>query len=174
MRTPARSRRYRDDTLILETRFETDAGAVLIIDFMPPRGEASDLIRLVIGERGEVAMHTELVLRFGYGAAVPWVTRIGEQTWRAIAGPDMTILRTPAPLHGENLKTVADFVVRRGESRSVRLVVSAVASAGAARRWTSMPRSARPRRTGATGSRRAARSVAGRRWSHARSSRCAR
>jgi GH15 family glucan-1,4-alpha-glucosidase len=109
------SRRYRDDTLILETRFETDAGAVLVIDFMPPRGEAPDLIRLVIGERGEVAMHTELVLRFGYGVAVPWVMRIGEQTWRAIAGPDMTILRTPAPLHGENLKTVADFVVRRGE-----------------------------------------------------------
>jgi GH15 family glucan-1,4-alpha-glucosidase len=108
-------RRYLDDTLILETRFETDDGAALVLDFMPPRGEASHLIRLVIGERGEVAMHTELVLRFGYGASVPWVTRIEEGTWRAVAGPDMTILRTPAPMRGKNLKTVADFVVRSGE-----------------------------------------------------------
>ncbi|MGH8178316.1 MAG: glycoside hydrolase family 15 protein [Steroidobacter sp.] len=109
------SRRYRDDTLILETRFETDSGAVLVIDLMPPRGHSSDLVRLVVCERGEVAMRTELVLRFGYGASVPWVTRVEEGVWRAVAGPDMTILRTSAPMHGENLKSVADFVVRAGE-----------------------------------------------------------
>jgi GH15 family glucan-1,4-alpha-glucosidase len=110
------TRRYRDDTLILETRFETATGTVCVIDFMPPRDHASDLVRIVVGERGEVAMHTELVIRFGYGTAVPWVTHIAEDTWRAIAGPDMVVLRTPAPMRGENLKSVADFVVKAGET----------------------------------------------------------
>jgi GH15 family glucan-1,4-alpha-glucosidase len=109
------TRRYRDDTLILETRFETESGCVCVIDFMPPRDHASDLVRIVVGERGEVAMHTELVLRFNYGVAVPWVTKVAQGTWRAIAGPDMVVLRTPAPMHGENLKSVADFVVKQGE-----------------------------------------------------------
>jgi GH15 family glucan-1,4-alpha-glucosidase len=89
---------------------------VSVIDFMPPRDHASDLVRIVVGERGEVAMRTELVLRFGYGVAVPWVTHIAPDTWRAIAGPDMVVLRTPAPMHGENLKSVAEFVVKEGES----------------------------------------------------------
>ena len=110
------SRRYRDDTLILETRFETATGSVCVIDFMPPRDRRSDLVRIVVGERGEVAMHTELVIRFGYGTAVPWVTHIADDAWRAIAGPDMVVLRTPAPMHGENLKSVAEFVVKEGES----------------------------------------------------------
>lgn len=83
------------------------------------------LIRLVIGERGEVAMHTELVLRFGYGASVPWVTRVEEGVWRAIAGPDMTILRTSAPMHGEELTSVADFVVLAGETVSFVLTYRA-------------------------------------------------
>ena len=83
---------------------------------MPPRDHSSDLVRIVVGERGEVAMRTELVIRFGYGALVPWVTHIAEDTWRAIAGPDMVVLRTPAPMHGENLKSVADFVVKEGET----------------------------------------------------------
>jgi GH15 family glucan-1,4-alpha-glucosidase len=110
------TRRYREDTLILETRFETEEGSVCIIDFMPPRDRASDLVRIVVGERGQVAMRTELVIRFGYGTAVPWVTHIAEDTWRAIAGPDMLLLRTPAQMRGENLKSVADFVVNEGES----------------------------------------------------------
>src|SRR5262245_25387046 len=67
------TRRYRPDTLILETRFETQSGSVLIVDFMPPRGVASDLVRIVFGERGSVKMRTELVIRFGYGSSVPWV-----------------------------------------------------------------------------------------------------
>jgi GH15 family glucan-1,4-alpha-glucosidase len=110
------TRRYREDTLILETRFETAEGSVCVIDFMPPRDLSSDLVRIVVGERGQVAMRTELVIRFGYGNAVPWVTHIAEDTWRAVAGPDMVVLRTPAPMHGENLKSVADFVVKEGES----------------------------------------------------------
>jgi len=110
------TRRYREDTLILETRFETEEGSVCVIDFMPPRDRSSDLVRIVVGERGQVAMRTELVIRFGYGTAVPWVTHIAEDTWRAIAGPDKLLLRTPAQMHGENLKSVADFVVREGES----------------------------------------------------------
>jgi GH15 family glucan-1,4-alpha-glucosidase len=110
------TRRYRDDTLILETRFETADGCVCVIDFMPPRDHSSDLVRIVVGERGQVAMHTELVIRFGYGIAVPWVTHIAEDTWRAIAGPDMIVLRTPAQMRGENLKSIADFVVKEGES----------------------------------------------------------
>lgn len=119
------TRRYRGDTLILETRFETETGAVLVVDFMPPREDGSDLIRLVIGERGEVDMHTELVLRFGYGHTVPWVTHVAQDTWRAVAGPDMVMLRTRAPMHGENLKSVADFKVRAGETVSFTLVYAA-------------------------------------------------
>src|SRR5689334_20621769 len=67
-------RRYRDDTLILETDVEADGGAVTLVDFMPPRGEASDVVRIVKGRRGRVRMRTELVIRFGYGQSVPWVT----------------------------------------------------------------------------------------------------
>ncbi len=115
------TRRYRDNTLILETRFETATGAIVVIDFMPPRGDGSDLVRLVVGERGEVDMHTELVLRFGYGNTVPWVTRESDDTWRAVAGPDMVVLRTQAPMHGENLKSVADFKVKAGETLSFTL-----------------------------------------------------
>ena len=66
------SRRYRDDTLILETRFETADGAVDLIDFMPPRGNASDVVRLVRGVRGRVRIRMQLVIRFGFGADIPW------------------------------------------------------------------------------------------------------
>ncbi|MGC1695875.1 MAG: trehalase-like domain-containing protein, partial [Pseudolabrys sp.] len=69
------TRRYRPNTLILETRFETAEGTVALIDFMPPREGNSHLLRLVVGERGRVDFHSELILRFGYGAIVPWVTR---------------------------------------------------------------------------------------------------
>ncbi len=110
------TRRYRDDTLILETRFETEDGAVTLVDFMPLRGSQSNVIRLVIGERGRVTMSTELVFRFGYGAIVPWVTRLDDGTLRAIAGPDMVVLRTPVHLSGQNLHTVGEFTVAAGET----------------------------------------------------------
>ncbi|MCW5747287.1 MAG: glycoside hydrolase family 15 protein [Alphaproteobacteria bacterium] len=114
---PARiERHYRDDTLILETRFTTETGRVAVIDFMTPRDPQATLIRMVVGEAGEVAMRTELVLRFGYGATVPWVTRTEDGALRAIAGPDMVLLRTPVALRGEDFHTVGDFVVRAGES----------------------------------------------------------
>jgi GH15 family glucan-1,4-alpha-glucosidase len=110
------SRRYRGDTLILETRFECSEGAVTLIDFMPLRGVNSNLVRLVVGERGRVAVCTELVLRFGYGAIVPWVTRVDDATLRAVAGPDMVVLRTPVRLTGQNMKTVGEFEVAAGET----------------------------------------------------------
>ena len=110
------TRSYRGNTLILETRIETADGVVLLIDFMPPRGRNSDIVRLVRGERGRVRMRMELVLRFDYGRTVPWVTRMDDGTLRAIAGPDLVTLHTPAPIRGEDLKTVADFEVAEGET----------------------------------------------------------
>jgi GH15 family glucan-1,4-alpha-glucosidase len=115
------TRRYRGDTLILETRFETDEGALAPVDFMPPRSGHSNLVRLVIGERGRLAMRTELVVRFGYGARVPWVHRQEDGTLRAIAGPDQVVLRTLAPLHGEESKTLGDFTVAAGDAVSFTL-----------------------------------------------------
>jgi GH15 family glucan-1,4-alpha-glucosidase len=114
-------RRYRGDSLILETTFVTASGRATVIDFMPPVGPQSELVRTVVGVRGEVAMHVELVLRFGYGALVPWVTHHGANGLRAIAGPDMVVLNADVPLHGENLTSVADFTIREGESKSFTL-----------------------------------------------------
>jgi GH15 family glucan-1,4-alpha-glucosidase len=109
------TRRYRPKTLILETRFESAEGAVTLIDFMPP-GERSDLIRIVVGERGRMAMNLELELRFGYGAVVPWVTRQADGTMRAIAGPDMVVLQSSIPTQGRGFATVAEFTVEAGEA----------------------------------------------------------
>jgi len=110
------TRRYRPNTLILETRFETADGAVTLIDFMPPRSRESDLVRIVVGERGQVDMQLELVVRFGYGAVVPWVTRLEDGTVRAIAGPDMVLLRSSVHMHGENMRTVAEFTIGAGDA----------------------------------------------------------
>ncbi|MFZ0705746.1 MAG: glycoside hydrolase family 15 protein [Candidatus Korobacteraceae bacterium] len=112
------SRKYRDGTLIVETTFENGEGSVLLIDFMPIRGKYSDLVRIVRGLRGKVRMCMELVLRFDYGRAIPWVTRLEDATMRAISGPDMVVLRTDAPLRGENMKTVSEFTLSKGESMS--------------------------------------------------------
>jgi GH15 family glucan-1,4-alpha-glucosidase len=110
------SRRYQGETLILETTFETPDGAVKLIDFMPPRHGTSDIVRLVIGERGSVVMRTELEIRFGYGTTVPWVQSIDKNTLQAVAGPDLVALRTPVALHGEQMSTVGDFTVSAGET----------------------------------------------------------
>ncbi len=109
------SRRYRPGTLILETRFETEEGAATVIDFMPVRRNHSHLVRIVRGERGRVAMQFELVLRFDYGSIVPWVTRLEARTLRAIAGPDMVLLRSAVDVRGEDFKTVAEFTVASGQ-----------------------------------------------------------
>src|SRR5712672_2045194 len=110
------TRKYRPNTLILETRFECAEGAATLVDFMPIDVAYSNVIRLVIGERGRVTLCTELVLRFGYGAIVPWVTRLDDGTLRAIAGPDMVTLRTPVALTGQNLRTVGELTVAAGET----------------------------------------------------------
>ena len=116
------TRQYRPNTLILETYFETADGAVVLVDFMPLHGDRSEIVRLVHGTRGRVRMHTELILRFGYGAVVPWVTRLESGVLRAIAGPDMVLLRTPVHLQGKNMTTVGEFTVMRGET--IPLVLS--------------------------------------------------
>jgi GH15 family glucan-1,4-alpha-glucosidase len=113
----ASSRRYWDNTLILESRFETEGGTVALIDFMPPRGAASDVVRLVRGVSGRVTMRMELVIRFGFGVDIPWVKRTEDRSaLLAICGQDMTVLRTPVETRGEDLTTVAEFVVSAGES----------------------------------------------------------
>jgi GH15 family glucan-1,4-alpha-glucosidase len=109
-------RSYRSDSLILETEFETPEGAVTLIDFMPTREETCQLVRIVHGRRGHVKMDMEFILRFDYGTSVPWVTRLPEEDGiRAIAGPDMVVLRSPVPLQGKDLTTVAQFEVAAGE-----------------------------------------------------------
>ena len=111
------SRRYWDNTLILETRFETDNGTVAVIDFMPPRGNASDVVRLVRGVSGRVKLRMELIIRFGFGADIPWVKKDPDGSGLlAICGQDMTVLRTPIETRGEDLTTVADFEVGEGET----------------------------------------------------------
>jgi GH15 family glucan-1,4-alpha-glucosidase len=107
-------RRYRGDTLILETEIETKSGAVRLIDFMPPRGENPDIIRIVEGVRGKMSMQMELIIRFDYGQIVPWVRR-RHGGLEAIAGPDGLILRTPIETCGKDLTTVAEFTVAKGE-----------------------------------------------------------
>jgi GH15 family glucan-1,4-alpha-glucosidase len=109
------SRRYRRGTLVLETEFETSSGTAAIIDFMPP-GDGADLVRIVTGLSGRVDFQTELLIRFNYGATVPWVTTLDDGTLNAIAGPERLLLRTPAQLHGEDLKTVGEFTVQAGQS----------------------------------------------------------
>jgi GH15 family glucan-1,4-alpha-glucosidase len=108
------TRRYRDHTLILETTFETAEGAVRLIEFMPARGTHSDVFRIVQGIRGKVAMRMDLSLRFDFGRTIPWVTHIPDGV-RAVAGPNLAVLHASVPVHGENLTTVAEFSVTRGE-----------------------------------------------------------
>lgn len=111
------SRRYRDNTLILETRFETASGVVELIDFMPPRGKASDVVRLVRGVKGCVKLQMELIIRFGLGTDIPWVKKSEDgSALLAIAGQDMIVLRSPVQTRGQNMTTVAEFTVGEGET----------------------------------------------------------
>ncbi|HEV7478016.1 MAG TPA: glycoside hydrolase family 15 protein, partial [Burkholderiales bacterium] len=111
------TRRYRPDSLILETEFETAEGAVTLIDFMPVRDGHADLVRIVTGKRGRVAMESVGALRFDYGAALPWITLDeGGHRLRAIAGPDLIELRSPVPLESRERRTCARFAVGEGES----------------------------------------------------------
>jgi GH15 family glucan-1,4-alpha-glucosidase len=107
-------RRYREDTLVLETEFTTESGVVRVIDCMPPDEEIPNVVRLVEGVEGEVRMEMELVIRFDYGRVVPWVRR-SEGSLHAVGGPDALTLHTPVAHHGKNLTTVAEFNVAAGE-----------------------------------------------------------
>jgi len=122
------TRRYREGTMILETTFECDGGAVVITDFMPTGGRRagtnSDLMRIVHCMKGSVAMCMQFVLRFDYGSAVPWVTRLDDGRLCAIAGPDMVTLLADVEFHGENFTSVSDFTMHEGERRSFVLTWS--------------------------------------------------
>jgi GH15 family glucan-1,4-alpha-glucosidase len=107
---------YRENTLVLETLFDTPAGQVRLIDFMPPRGRYRDIVRIVEGVSGSLEMEMKLVIRFDYGMTIPWV-RQPDGLLSAIAGPNALALRTDVPTSGEDLSTVARFTVAQGERK---------------------------------------------------------
>ncbi len=110
------SRRYRKDTLILETEYDTEDGVVVLTDFMPLRSQSSDIVRLVECRSGRVCMAMELVLRFDYGVVTPWVSRADDGALHAVAGPALAVLRTPVDLEGRDMTTVAEFEVKHGQT----------------------------------------------------------
>lgn len=107
-------RRYRGDSLILESEWDTPRGTVRVTDFMPPRDGAPQLIRIVEGISGRVPMRSELRMRFSYGRVTPWVHKVDGRTV-AVAGPDSVWYDTPAETYGENLTTYSDFTVAPGD-----------------------------------------------------------
>ena len=109
---------YREGTLVHELEFHCESGVVRVIDFMPPRGEEPDVVRIVEGVEGSVPIRMELVIRFGYGAILPWVRRLDDDVRVAIAGPDALTLRSTTPVRGENLRTVSEFTLQAGERAS--------------------------------------------------------
>jgi GH15 family glucan-1,4-alpha-glucosidase len=109
------TRRYLDSTLVLETLFKTAEGSVALTDFMYRRDGSSELVRIVRGIEGEVAMRTELVVRFDYGAVVPWVSQQEDGRLQFIAGPDRVLFQTAVQTRGEDMRTVGDFALREGE-----------------------------------------------------------
>jgi GH15 family glucan-1,4-alpha-glucosidase len=108
------SRRYRHDTLILESIFTTAEGTVRATDFMAPRATTPCIVRIIEGLEGRVPMRSQLVIRFDFGHIVPWVRRL-DQARVAVAGPDALCLRTPVEAHGEEMTTVSDFAVAPGD-----------------------------------------------------------
>ena len=109
----ATERRYREDTLILESEWQTDTGRVRVIDFMPQRETKPDIVRIVECLEGHVEMRTELVMRFDYGSALPWVRHVDEETLVAIAGPDALVLRTPVLLNAQGMTHAASSPCNR-------------------------------------------------------------
>jgi GH15 family glucan-1,4-alpha-glucosidase len=109
------SRRYRGRTLILETVFRTAEGAACLTDFMVRREGSSDVVRIVRGLHGQVAMRMELIVRFGYGAITPWVSRQDDGRLRFIAGPDRLLLDAKISTRGEDFRTLGDFSVGAGQ-----------------------------------------------------------
>src|SRR5262249_7282928 len=102
--------------LVLETEFDTDEGTVRVIDCMPPRGTAPDVVRVVEGVRGRVPMRVTLTIRTDYGSIVPWVRKLDDGDGvRAIAGPDALVLHSPVHMHGQHLSHRAEFLMLEGE-----------------------------------------------------------
>jgi GH15 family glucan-1,4-alpha-glucosidase len=112
---PADERRYRRNTLVLESEWTTPTGRVRVIDFMPPRQRAPDIVRIVEGLAGSVEMHTELMIRLDYGSVTPWVQRLDDDTLLAVGGPDGITIRTPIDLEPQGMSHIARFDVRAGE-----------------------------------------------------------
>ncbi len=115
------TRRYRPGSMVLETRFETADGAVVLVDGMSLRDDAGDIVRIVHGERGRVAMRMDLCIRFEYGSIVPWVRRLSDGRLSAVAGPDRLTLATLVDVRGDGMHSVADFTVAAGEAQSFSL-----------------------------------------------------
>ena len=113
-------RTYRGDTLVLETEFTTPDGVVAVVDFMPVRQGPPTVVRIVEGRSGRVQMHMDLKIRFDYGAIVPWVRR-ADGGMVAVGGADAIALRTPVPVEGRDLSTVATFQVPQGEALAFTL-----------------------------------------------------
>ncbi len=109
------SRRYKEDTLVLETDFTTANGTVRIVDCMPIRETHPEVIRVVEGVKGTVAMRMCLAIRMGYGCTIPWV-RYQDGLLTATAGPDGLAIWTPVETHGEHFQTIADFTVTEGQA----------------------------------------------------------
>jgi GH15 family glucan-1,4-alpha-glucosidase len=143
------ARRYRGETLVLETEFRTGEGVVRLVDCMPRRSDHASVVRVVEGVSGRVAMRMDLVLRFDYGWVVPWMQRAGDHL-HGIAGPDAVCLATPARTRGENFRTIAEFTV--GPGGRVPFVLSwHPQSPRAAAAATPSTRSRRPRPGGGGG-----------------------
>ncbi|MGH9305247.1 MAG: glycoside hydrolase family 15 protein, partial [Acidimicrobiales bacterium] len=111
----ATRRRYRGNSLVLETEFELPEGTVQVVDCMPIREDNPQIVRRVECTKGEVQMRMDLAIRFEYGSVVPWVRRI-DGVMTAIAGPEGLALWSPVHAHGEDLRTIANFTMREGQS----------------------------------------------------------
>jgi GH15 family glucan-1,4-alpha-glucosidase len=110
--TAKATRYYQDDTLVLETVFETDSGSFALIDFMPVNQPATALVRIVEGRRGKVDVHMSMKVRFDYGSSVPWVSRLDDESGiQAIAGRNLVTFRASVATRGEDLSTKADFSI---------------------------------------------------------------
>ena len=121
--SPPATRRYLGDSLIIETTFTTPTGTAVLIDFMPPRGGYSDIVRIVRCTAGKVSLRLDLVLRFDYGLTIPWVTKVKHGV-RAVSGMHQVLLRTsghPVELNGEKLTTIADFTLSNGQQSTFTL-----------------------------------------------------
>ncbi len=114
--TRARSveRRYRGDTLVLETDFDTADGSIRLIDFMPPRTERPHLVRIVEGLSGRVHVKMDWRPRFDYGHIRPRI-RLLEGSLVATAGPDSLRLTTPARTRVDGFAACADVEVAAGD-----------------------------------------------------------